>query len=293
VSDWNDPFPDPESTGDDSAGEPAEDEAPSPPIPQQDEVAASPPEDRCSIIGPTKAGKTFLLGAMHQACHLSGADGYRLTFVPRVGNKPENEGTSDLLRRVVERIIDNDPTALPATEVVRNYVFQVSCRTSPLREPVWLAKDAARWVRARFSGNGALDGFTRRPGANNDITFDLLDSPGGMQFPERAIRRGEYEWPYWSALVKHLRDASRLVICVDALKPELKAFAAGFPALVAAATMPVGRLGARRLLLLLTKVDALVEDFLVAARGFSATKSGTNASTHAVEILTREFMTPR
>src|SRR5437762_2586824 len=36
--------------------------------------------DTCCILGASKSGKTFLLAAIHQACMLSGEDGYRLTF---------------------------------------------------------------------------------------------------------------------------------------------------------------------------------------------------------------------
>jgi hypothetical protein len=210
--------------------------------------------DTCCILGAADSGKTFLLAAIHQACMLSGEDGYRLTFAITDEDPKKVYKTSDLLRDAVHRIIRGDPTKLLTTTEWNDYSFHVTCRASVWREPLWL----------------------RRPPS---VTFRFVDGPGEAIFPERPIvERNTIEAR--SRIIADLRKAKYLIVCVDALKPHLDTFQAGYTGVVASAAEPTApyRLRAKRALLLLTKIDAVANSFCTASHHLYDQKTSHEAS---------------
>lgn len=211
--------------------------------------------DTCCILGASDSGKTFLLAAIHQACMLSGEDGYRLSFAITDEDPKKKYKTSDLMRAAVDCIIRGDRSKLKATSEWTDYSFHVSCRAPLWREPLW-------W---------------RRPPS---INFRFVDGPGEAIFPTKPIlETNEPTLKARSRIIDDLRRAKYLIVCVDALKPHLDTFQAGYAGIVGSAAEPTApyRLRAKRAILLLTKIDEVANSFCAASHRLydSVTSTGS------------------
>jgi hypothetical protein len=258
------------------------------------------PADRCGILGVTKVGKTFLLGAMYQACQLSGADGHRLTFTPQGGGRKDETSTSELIREMVLRIIKDAPT-VKGTLRTNNYRFTISCRASTWREPMWWLSDILTNLKLlrkslkyklpwssrgqNFEGNGQNGGVSFKK-LDRTMGFEVLDSPGGSHFPGRKLTPGQDGYDDQQKVIEYLSNAYDIIVCIDASDPNLTNFATDFPHLHAEAQQPdSGRLRATRLLLLLTKIDSLADRFLDASRESLEFLRDKGQDTLALEVL--------
>ncbi|HXA84447.1 MAG TPA: hypothetical protein VNZ47_05190 [Candidatus Dormibacteraeota bacterium] len=234
-------------------------------------------DDTCCILGVGDSGKTFLLAAIHQACMLSGEDGYRLSFSITDEDPAKQYKTSDLLREAVNCIVRGDNTKLRATTEWRDYSFHLSCRASLLRKPFWF----------------------HRP---RSLNFRFVDGPGEAMFPQMDSRDPN-NVEHRRKLISDLRRAKYLIVCVDALKPHLDVFHREYTSIVAEAAEPTApyRLRADRALLLLTKIDAAVNAFVEASHYFHdslyfSEKSSAWAKPEpslALEYLLNQHATPR
>jgi hypothetical protein len=199
----------------------------------------------CSIIGPSAVGKTFLLAAIHQACLLSGDDGFLLTFIPDIDPKATYDPKKqDLLQEAIDRIIHHRRESLKATEKPAIYSFDVFCQSS------------------RF-GSHILSGKEQM------LHFQFLDGPGEVLFPqgeESRIKTPNFDSDR-DRLSQHLYKTDCLIICIDSTDPRLPLFHREFPIIASQARhVPTGRLKATKVLVLLTKIDAVSDAFLSSAR---------------------------
>ncbi len=231
--------------------------APSPPprfipsvahfTPELDEPA----EQTCALIGPPGAGKTSLLAALDAACLAEGADGEAMALV---WNRQSD--AADLLQRAARHWIDLDE-ALPPTTTSTTYAVEL---TSVHRSPL-LERRSMRVTQLR-----------------------LLEEPGHVLFPARLDEERAAP-PLTSRQHGELSHATTLVLAVDAGRRCAATLEATIPNLLdrLAKAQPgerldrscssgllarVGlrsrrpaprrsRLGVKRMLLLLTKIDVL------------------------------------
>jgi len=206
-----------------------------------DEVISSIGEnsDRsCCIIGPANSGKTTLLLAMQQACLQNELEGeeadekssrYKLDFVP------ESETAADLMSLAGEFLF-HGKTVQASREVV-NYEFRIFANNLTKKEQEY----SCRLV--------------------------VTDGPGGYLFP-REHGSTDTRSRAWNDLLHTARQASSLVLCVDGSAPALETLYHGLPRLIHGLKAGAPRLPYRRVLLLVTKIDGVVNKFAEAVRDY-------------------------
>jgi hypothetical protein len=185
-------------------------------------------DSSCTIIGPSNAGKTTFLVALQQACLQSGEDEFDLDFLA------DNEQTLQLLRLASDLLFDGLPMA-SSSEVV-TYAFRVQVKDRRCSDPEF------------------------------DCSMCVTDGPGGHLLPQERGARGR-DSSEWDSLIAAARGAHSLVLCVDASAPQLAALYCGLPELITAMKQGERRLPHRRVLLLLTKIDLIIDAFVHSARG--------------------------
>jgi len=238
-----------------AAGEPAREDA-GEAIPP----ALGQPRLRCTIIGPSKAGKTNFLDSFDQSC--ADPSAYEGPVrLEHVGGQQTAEQTKRSARIIAE------PTfSLPPTD-----------RTSWYEAFVTATKPGSFW----------------RSETRQVLHLLIKDGQGGALFPAETDR-GNPLLPEWEReMVEESRRADAIVLCIDSTDPQLDQVsrflrnilaAVAVPLRVSPARPPLGprllarlqrkppppamtlkRIPAQRFLLLLTKIDRLVSQPLDAA----------------------------
>lgn len=184
-----------------------------------------PAEDKqrsCTIIGPANSGKTTLLLAMHQACLQEQSDQYKLDFVP------ESKTAAELMSLAGEFLFHGQ--TVRASSQITNYSFQIFVNNLEKQAPEYFCR------------------------------LNVTDGPGGYLFPSE---RGSSNIgsSSWGSLVDATRHASSLVLCVDGSAPALETLYHGLPQLIFDLKGSNRRLPYDRALLLVTKIDRVVEEF--------------------------------
>lgn len=206
----------------------------------------------CVVIGPARSGKTTLLLAIHQACLQPGetdqrqqgenpyqqhaGDGYKLDFVP------ESESTSALVGLAGEFLFRGK--TVQASREVMDYSFSIFL--SDLRQP--------------------------GPELSRQIT--VTDGPGGYLFPGEGGGRNAGT-SAWHTLLSRARDAQNLVLCVDGSNPGVDVLYNGLPELILGLKGDSRRLPYLRVLLLITKIDKVIDGF---CRGTEESGAGLGPS---------------
>lgn len=213
-----------------------------------------PLEQTCIFIGPPGAGKTSLLASLDAACLDQGEDGDALALVwDRQGDAP------DLLQRAGRQWIGCDE-AMPSTAASTAYSVEL---TSVHRSPL-LKRRSMRVTQLR-----------------------IVEEPGRLLFPSLHEADGRSAPPLSSRQQVELASATSLALVIDARRPCAETIEATLPGLLdrLASSRPgerlgrgsssgvlsrIGllsgrpaprrnRLGVKRLLLLLTKVDDIAD----------------------------------
>lgn len=201
----------------------------------------------CAIIGPANSGKTTLLLAMQQACLQEQGDQYKLDFVP------ESKTAAELMSLAGEFLFHGQ--TIRASSHVTNYSFRVFVNNLQKKEPEYFCQ------------------------------LNVTDGPGGYLFPSE---RGSSNVgsSAWGNLIDATREASSLVLCVDGSAPALETLYHGLPRLILDLKGRQRRLPYSRALLLVTKIDRVVETFHKQAAKYQqslhASSFGKNPALHAL-----------
>jgi hypothetical protein len=190
------------------------------------DAPAREPDMRCAVIGLTGAGKTTLLFALNQACLDQGGDEFDLDFIP------DDPQTIALMRSASDFIFRGTP--IIATNEVTSYNFRVFAqdRRSTRKDPPCL--------------------------------MSVIDGQGGHLFtPGMAANE---RLPGWEKLVEQARVSECLLLCADASTLSLEELYHGLPDMLRAFRGHHRKLPHRRVLLLLTKIDIVIHEFLASTR---------------------------
>jgi len=239
--------PDGIADGNDLFWQPAPTAAPETGAEQAAEAASSDGPAECLLLGPTQVGKTSLVMAVERACTLPAPGEPDLLFVPEAR-------TALLIRRAV-RLMINPGESHRATRDPAEYRFSI--RTEEAQGPRDL----------RFP----------------PVRMALKDGPGGALFPsetdDRVRPQAMRQWE--DEMVADAERAKSLILCVNAVAPRSDRWQEHLPVLISKMIRsvkvererrrsflrrrPVGEpevhevdaLSARRVLLLITKIDQL------------------------------------
>jgi GTPase SAR1 family protein len=213
-------------------------------------------DESCVLIGPSNAGKTCMLAAINAACYGEAADP---DCTLSVVSTAEHDDEDRLAHYVVEWI--GRGVSPPATEQLRNYELEIATR---------------------------IRGGLLRPAELIATTIRCADAPGGALFAARSdIDDGRTDQDVLRRLVGHARNATNLVLVFDSQNPTVDLVELHLPPLLdrlseslprealkqSLAVRALTRLGlmrwrdggrrtrlrAKRVLLLLTKIDVLAE----------------------------------
>jgi hypothetical protein len=212
--------------------------------------SVEPRDGSCVVIGPAQSGKTTLLLAMQQAClqvgqnrrHSSGenpyeqhaGDGYKLDFVP------ESDSTTDLVSLAGEFLFRGKK--VQASREVTEYSFRVFLNDM------------------------------EKPGPEIVRQITVTDGPGGYLFPGEAGWRNAQS-SAWKDLLDRTRCAQNLILCVDGSNPAVGTLYHGLPHLILHLKGEQTRLPYRRVLLLTTKIDRVIDSFQRAPERRTADRS--------------------
>lgn len=184
------------------------------------------PDLRCPVIGLPHSGKTTLLFALNQACLDEGHDEFNLEFIP---DDPE---TVTLMQSASDFIFRG--VELVGTIGVTHYNFRV-------------------FVQDR-----------RNPEREHACVMSVTDGQGGHLFAPGAP--GSRRLDGWDKLVEQARVSECLLLCADASIASLEQLYHGLPHMLRAFRGPHRKLPQRRVLLLLTKIDVVINEFLASTR---------------------------
>jgi len=243
---------------------------------------ADPKNERGVLLGISDVGKTFLLGALYQASLLSGADGFILNFIPRMGDSNAS-GIADLIREMISRITRGDVNKVKATTKLKTYLFRIDCQTTFWRDP--LAWFFAKVSRLFGRGTESRVGLFGWPNPGRALEFEILDSPGGTQFADINPETDPQRYEEQQKIIKSLGEANFVIVCVDASAPQLSDFTGNLPYLLAKAIADDRRLKPARLLLLLTKIDVLAQQLIEGVSSLRSTLKGTTRGYPALDVI--------
>jgi energy-coupling factor transporter ATP-binding protein EcfA2 len=200
----------------------------------------------CAIIGPANSGKTTLLLAMQQACLQEQGDPYKLDFVP------ESKTAAELMSLAGEFLFHGQ--TVRASSNVTNYSFRVFVNNLEKQTPEYFCR------------------------------LNVTDGPGGYLFPSE---RGSSNIgsSAWGSLVDATRQASSLVLCVDGSAPALETLYHGLPQLIFDLKGRQRRLPYSRALLLVTKIDHVVERFHEHASSYRHYTTPSSSKNPALDSL--------
>lgn len=252
----------------------------------------------CVFMGPPQAGKTTLVGGILQSCMQppTGPDDYRLKLIT------EGKSTSRVVQETYARM-RLGRGQLDATESVNRYRFNVR-----------VTRPGTLW----------------RPPRHHEASLLVQDGPGGALFPDEIDIHGREQAPsrWETELLHQAKAAACLVLCVDATQRDTGVLLSQLPGRLRdlsesdlGSPTPVlatwrhrtyarlsrlwGEgspdqsavlerwLAARRVLILLTKIDALVEQAVSGpGEGLSAQAlaSAIDPVRQACEILGPVFL---
>lgn len=195
----------------------------------------------CTIIGPANSGKTTLLLAMQQACLQEEGDHYKLDFIP------ESETAARLMSLGGEFLFHGK--TIRASRQVTNYSFNIFVNDLRKQAPEYSCK------------------------------LNVTDGPGGYLFPSES--GSSYTGTSsWNKLVDATRQARSLVLCVDGSAPALETLYQGLPQLILDLKGRQRRLPYRRALLLVTKIDRIIENFQEQARKYRQYAGAFSSGAH-------------
>ena len=147
----------------------------------------------CVMIGPAQSGKTCLLLAIGQACHLPGPDNFELTFVPKPS--PREPSVSFLMEQAVDILTGKH--RLSGTREINEYSFEIHAKAS-----------SASVMGARSTRRATLE-------------MTVHDGPGGALFLGETNEIPAETIKDWRAnLAPKLKRAQSIIFCVDAMHPE-------------------------------------------------------------------------
>lgn len=196
-------------------------------------VIPLPPTRNVAIFGPIASGKTATIVALDLACALGRTGTNRLTFQPLDANRTEEPGqgaelgdTEDIIRHGVDALTERNQH-FRATADARAYPFTI---------------------------RGQVEGDRRRPAIQFEVSGAFWDGPGGGLFPPK----GQIPHSSRDALLQQGRSADALVFCFDVNQRWHELLSARLHDALRGLSRQ-GVLRARRVLILLNKVDLLAE----------------------------------
>lgn len=228
------------------------------------------PATRCILIGPSRAGKSYLLLAMNRACSQPSSDDFSLSFQPA---DPRAEALlCDAGDFAFARL------TLPADFETKQYRFRVEL----LRQNSYgrfLQRLPERFARYLPSTHPWME----------SAFLHIVDGPGGDLLPKFDDLAAPTPSDSASELLNLARTAHSLVLCVNAVNPELKTLVRELPPLLGRIRAEQRHVHFDRVLLLLTQADRVATAYLQAVQEFS--QHGAVTPSPALQYL-RDTATP-
>lgn len=222
------------------------------------------PATRCILVGPSRAGKSYLLLAMNRACSQPSSDDFSLSF------QPADPRAEALLRNAGDFAFAR--ITLPADFETKQYRFRVELlrHNSYGRFLQRLPERFARYL----------------PGTHpwmESAFLHIVDGPGGDLLPKFDDLAAPVSSDSASDLLNLARTAHSLVLCVNAANPELKTLVRELPPLLSRIRAEQRHVHFDRILLLLTQADRIAARYLQAVKDFG--KDGAVKPSPALRYL--------